>query len=340
MSRFYKINITNNQPPLLRPEIFKFYGNQLSTGLPDTGALAMQIDAPITMYSIAENAATVTLWGINYADIGQAANFVGMVMDVYGGMQQGLPLANPKQAGLLLHGRIQQCYSNWIGTEITLHFVVMADTGTIQQYKNFNFVWRKGQYLSDAITNCINNAFNKQLSIKFQIGIDQIAPQDINHNCDTLRQFASFLKQATKAIGNAPGYNGVDFYMTGTTITVFDYATGNLKPIAFIDMIGQPSWISASVIQLYCVLRGDLSINDLISLPNSPIQKRENSYSQYNVINYNNGLFSGTYQIIKLRHIGNSRSLNALDWITVIDCVHYNSSNVKQGTVEVQPLIQ
>ena len=322
--RYYSIVITEVDNAL---GVFRTYNSQIrATGQPDMGALNVELDLPITSYAIAENSASVRIWGVSLDDIAQAVNMIGMQIDVFGGMQAGLPLAMPQQAGLLLHGRIVQCFSNWVGTAMTLDFVVMANTGAIDYSANIVLNWKKGQKLADALSTTLTAAFPAFTIDESILNINEnlILPNDEPGYFATLNQFARYVKTISIAIINQPNYPGVEMRISGATLTVYDSQTNKTpKKILFTDMIGQPARIASTTIQLYLVMRGDIQIGDLITLPVTPIITTPASLSQFPVANRQGSIFQGTFFVQKIRHVGNFRNANPLEWITTIDCSVY-----------------
>ena len=325
--RYYSIIVTNIKNTPEQTGVYKTFNSQIrTTGQPDLGSLNIELDLPITVYALAENAASVRIWGVSLDDITQSANMIGMAIDVYGGMQKGLPLANPQQAGLLLHGMIVQCFSNWIGTAMTLDFVVMADTGTVENALNIVLDWKSGQKLADALAVTLSNALPNLTIDQSILNLNEnlILPNNVQGYFATLQQFANHVKSLSLFIINQPNYNGVDIRISGTTIYVYDSAIGKTtKKILFIDMVGQPARIASNVIQLYLIMRGDIQVGDLIELPKSPLITTPASLSQFPVANRQGSIFQGSFFVQKIRHIGNFRSPSALDWITTIDCSVY-----------------
>jgi hypothetical protein len=101
---------------------------------PDPGALKVEFGlvnaGAATNY--ANTGSSIVIWGIPRQLISQANMLAGKSIKIYGGMGKGLPLANPSQAGLLIQGTIMQSFANWIGTVMTLNFVltipILGDT--------------------------------------------------------------------------------------------------------------------------------------------------------------------------------------------------------------------
>ncbi len=97
---------------------------------------AMQIEFSLEEKPHDEQAAsngTVTIHGIPFDQIRQTSYLINKPVHVYGGMSKGLPLATAQSqyAGLLLTGQIVQCWSQWVGTDMSLGFAIAG--GQISQ---------------------------------------------------------------------------------------------------------------------------------------------------------------------------------------------------------------
>lgn len=293
-----------------------------ANGKTDPGALDIEMDLMQALYHAPAGGSQVKIWGVSLQQIGQSANLNGMNVSVYGGMQAGLPLANPAQAGLLVQGVVYQAFGNWIGTEQTLDLVIMPGTGTAgpQSAKalpaNIPHSWPKNSPLSGAIQNALKTAFPA-----FTVSVDisarlQQAFDDAGYYLN-LTQYAQYLFGVSKAVMNSSTYQGVGISVSGNKMIVSD-GTGTQsspKKISYQDLIGQPTWIGLQQIQLKTVMRGDLNIFDYITLPPSIITTTASSFSQFRT----NSVFQGTFQIQQLRHVGRFRQPDGMAWNTTID---------------------
>src|ERR1700752_2385438 len=124
--RFYDIKITDPKSGKLIQQFTSL--NTLGQTIP--GALNVELDIPVFRMAEPAGAAYVRVWGISIKDIGQAFDLNGKNIEVSAGMAKGLPLANPKQSGLILQGTIQQAFGNWQGFDQTLDFVVNVTSGS------------------------------------------------------------------------------------------------------------------------------------------------------------------------------------------------------------------
>jgi hypothetical protein len=102
--RYYRIEIDGGST------VFTSYEN----GQNIPGALQVELDIPVAaMHSPGNAGAFVKIWGVPLSMISQASNLNNKAIKVYGGFQKGLPLANPKQAGLLVQDYTYQSFGNW-----------------------------------------------------------------------------------------------------------------------------------------------------------------------------------------------------------------------------------
>ena len=134
--RYYKIVITDPSsgnvitPPgfdgLLGGASYTSFVNGQS--LP--GAWNVELDIPVIGAATPQGSAGARIWGISRQEISQANDLNGKNISIFGGMQKGLPLANPAQSGLLVQGFIFQAFGNWIGTDMTLDFVINPGQAT------------------------------------------------------------------------------------------------------------------------------------------------------------------------------------------------------------------
>ena len=292
------------------------------------GAWNVELDIPVIDAATSQGYSLLRVWGITNQEISQANDLIGKNIAVYGGMQKGLPLANPAQSGLLVSGIVYQAFGNNEGTDRTLDFVISPGTasgtnntggiGTLKNPKNLTLNWAAGQPLATALQNCRQTAFpGYTVNISINAGI--VRPNDELAIFSTLEQIAQFCKQTSADIIKTSGYAGVSIILTGTTISVFDGsapASGNPTAINFQDLIGQPTWIESPNISLKTVMRADLSVGKMITLPQTLILNTQQANSS--LLNQK-ATFQGGFNIISLRHVGDFRSPSAQGWVTVIE---------------------
>ena len=313
-------------------KIVREYTTLLANGQTDPGALQLKMDLPVASFAtpMGTTGAWVQVWGIPLADIAQSSNLNGMRIEVYGGMQKGLPLANPAQAGLLVAGLIFQCFGTWIGVNMTLDFIIYPDSGTPDSPKNIIHNWTLGTSLAASIKQTLVTAF-PGYTVNINISPNLILAYPDQGYYQTLAQYAQFIKQRSIAIVGGT-YQGVDIVLAGRTFTVTDGTTqGTPKQISYLDLIGQPTWRAQNEIQVTCVMRADIAVNNYVQLPKTlttttqpgaVMQSGQSADRQ-------NSVFQGVFRVYQMRHVGDFRSPAGESWITALDCFTVPPSNQK-----------
>lgn len=290
------------------------------------GALDIELDIMAYPFGIPGGAGNswVRVWGVSIGEIGQASDLTGKNIEVYGGMQKGLPLATAafenNQTGLLAQGIIFPAFGNWIGTDMTLDLVMVPDpqTGTNSTPVNIVVEWAAGTPLAGALRNTLETAL-PGYEIEMRISDDLVLNNDETAYYRDLMQFAQWVKALSKNIIGGTTYPGVDIGILSTTVLVFDQTTEvEPKQVRFNDMVGQPTWVDAGVIQLTAMMRADIKLGDWIRMPSSvqPVI----SAPPAALVNYKSA-FEGVFHVQSVRHTGHYRNPDATAWATLIDAV-------------------
>lgn len=342
MSRFYNILIG---PETVAPTGFDTASNnsgaQFTNFLPpnngtpgraDLGAQTIELDVWLYNFDEPVSLGSIKIWGPSKEQIAQASDFNGAPIQMFAGMQPGLPLAtddfNSGQQGLILSGQIFQSFGNWQGVNQTLDFVVIPNPGGTQSDPtNLSFSWTKGQPLADVIRSTLNAAFPNFKPPKINISDALVLPNDEQFVYQTLTQFSRYIRGVSQDIlgGN---YNGVLITQQSNQFIVFDgtqkdQSTTDIT-IATRDLIGQVTWLGPYQIQFNTVMRADLHIGDSVSFePIAGLQAITTQQSSSNVRQQNT--FAGSWQIIKIRHVGNSRAPDAQSWISTYQAISNNA---------------
>ena len=197
--RFYSISVDGGSGGQSRA------WTSYSNGSTDPGALDIELDLPIGPYAtpVGQSGAHVRIWGVSLQDIGQASNFNGKNITISGGMQKGLPLANPQQNGLLLSGMIFQAFGNWIGTDQTLEFIVFPQSNG----KNLAVNWKQGTKMADAIQQTLSTAF-PGYTADIQVSDSLVFFQDVQGYYTSIASFAQWVKLTSASILNPEGSTG------------------------------------------------------------------------------------------------------------------------------------
>jgi hypothetical protein len=281
-------------------------------GRNDPGALQVEMDIFVGPQHVPSGGAFVTIWGVSLQDIGQASNFNGCKIAVYGGMKAGLPLAQPSQSGLLIQGQIFNAFGNWQGIDQYLCFNIKPCPFTQEEPGNFVFNWVKGTPMGSAIGNTLRTAlpaFPQTINISQNL----VYSETVTAFFQTLLQFAKFVNDlSSKIIGGT--YMGVQILIAQQSVLIYDGSVqSNPKMIAYTDLIGQPTWIGINVISVKTVMRFAIRVGDYVKLPPGQVTSTPESLSQFR----DGSTFTGTFFVTQVRHVGSFIEPDANAWCTI-----------------------
>ncbi|NDU92754.1 MAG: hypothetical protein G3I10_09155, partial [Ferrovum sp.] len=237
-------------------------------------AQEVEFDILTAPFGTPVGAQAITIYGISLQELTNAQQFAGMNITISAGMKAGLPLANPKQSGVILVGTVWQSFGNWEGTEMTLDFVVVPSAYSLDNPGNIVLNWQANTPLSQALTQTLNTAY-PDMTVTMNISDQLVLPNQEVHACSTLTQLAQYLQGMTKGYFLGENYGGVRITIQGGTIVVWDdtYQPDTVQ-INFTDLVGQPTWIEPNIMQAKFVMRADLQLGSIITMPqgmqNSP----------------------------------------------------------------------
>lgn len=149
--RYYAIQIAG-APSAFVPTPDGYTWTSHPNGVFDPGA--QQIEFQIEEYNAStptENS-TLTVHGVSFQQIKQQSDLNGLPISVWGGMMPGLPIATAQSVhrGLLVQGKINRAWGNWVGTEMSIGMqitpagLISAPGGSIGG-KNAEFLHRTGE---------------------------------------------------------------------------------------------------------------------------------------------------------------------------------------------------
>lgn len=285
------------------------------------GGLGIELDVPVAPFATPAGAGYVKVCGVSLSEIFQGNDLEGMLIDVYAGMQLGLPLAKPAQAGLIVHGVISQAFGNWIDLEQSLDLIVVADAGTSTAPKNLILNWRKGATLASALATTFKAAF-PNASVDINISPKLVSTSDEVGYYASVTQLATFVLSASKSLLKDQNYPGVGIAGSQSSFKIYD---GTVKPatkaIAFEDMIGQPTWIGPATVQFKTTMRADLTIDDVVTFPPAVTTATAGGTAPFGSGLKQKSTFQGTFSIIDVHHFGNSRQPDGYAWNTTYNVV-------------------
>jgi hypothetical protein len=289
----------------------------------DPFALNVEMDVTVAAQHSAVSGSFVRVWGTPLQTILTANQFNNQQIQVYGGMQQGLPLSNPAQEGLLVQGTIFPCVGNWVNTDMTLDFYLAPPTGgtAVPTAANVTHNWPQGTPLSQALQQTLSKAFpGLTPNIKISPNL-QLAYNDRGFY-QNIQQYAQYIFNISKSImgANNANYLGVQMSLQGNKINVFDGTQGqNQGPVINpTDLVGQPIWTGPKTIQFKTVMRGDISLFQTVTLPKTLATLTAAAGSQLPGSTASN-IIQGSVTIQSIRHVGNFRQPDWASWVSVFD---------------------
>jgi hypothetical protein len=352
--RYYDVIIRNPttgvlvQPTAFKklnlPSTYTSYVNGRSIG----GALDMQMQFQSFPFASPEASSSsfIRFYGISLAEISQGNLLEGFRITVKAGMQKGLPLANPKQNGVIAEGYIYQCYGNWQGVDKTLdiNFYPVGSSGGTPLNPNgklnFMFVWKKNMLLKDAIESTLAMAL-PTVPRRILISDQLRAKADFNAVYTTMAAFGAAIKRWTNTVEfqgiktlSGAKYSGVDIskpqndilVVDGTSTAYTQNTQANPKQLEFVDLIGQPTWINGTEVNFKTVLRADISIEDYVKFPkglsNSPYVITTPGSAVPGANSRNRLAFDGVFKIQRVFHFAQFRNPNADAWVTTFDAAY------------------
>lgn len=326
MARYYEITITD--PSGANNPLAQTFSS-LFAGENDPGALNVELDLVSSIMAVPSGNCTISIEGVPLSLLQQSANFSGLNISVKGGMfappGNQFQLIQPQQRGLLLQGQIFQSFGNWVGTDMNLNFVVVPSGYTFSRPGNFVFQWQQGQDIAQAIANTLNVAYNNP-AILNRIGATY-SPQGSTAvpggRYKTLNDFAEYIKRLTRS-SSSPGIDIV--MLADQSILLYDQKGTQPKaaPVAFTDLIGQPKWVEPEVFQFTTVMRADIQVGSVVTMPpgmqSLPGIITTQASALPGPLKYRTS-FQGNFLVNAVRHIGNFRDPDGSAWSSIFQAV-------------------
>lgn len=303
------------------------------------GAQRIEFDVSVVTGAVPAGGSWVRVWGPTKEQIAQASDFNEAYLELYGGMQNGLPLATQTvqagQPGLLIAGTVFQAFANWQGTVQTLEFVITPspqdapidtdagraaiNVGAPLPPQNFSFTWKQGSSLTSNVQAVLQQAYPGS-STTISAATDMVLLHDEHGSYPDLRTFSTFIQGLSRDL-KGPTYAGLQVAGNGAkSFLIFDNtkSNGDATKITMYDLIGQVTWLSAYTVTFATVLRADINMSDSVTFPPlAQAQSITTADSQANVPRTKN-TFNGNWQISTyVRHVGDSRNPEAQAWVSV-----------------------
>ncbi len=293
------------------------------------GALNVEIDIFSAPYARPVGGSFVRIWGIPLAYISQAKNLTGLDCTVYAGMQKGLPLANPAQAGIIAQGQVYQPFGNWVGTDMTLDLLLQPYVGTLAKPANLSISWAKGTSLSQAIQRSLQTAY-PGFKLNINISPKLVLAYDEHGFYSGLAELSQWIQQKSQDIVGGT-YPGVSISINQKTINVYDGTSQKTpKAILFQDLVGQPTWIDAPQIQFKTVMRADIPLGGYVTLPKTLATTTPGS--AIGTPARNSASFQGSFLVTLVRHVGNFRQPTGDAWVSIFNATP-TQQNLQTGAL-------
>lgn len=295
----------------------------------DPYALNVEFDIIAAIDRYPKTGSWVRIWGIPLKTILEARKFNDKPIKVYGGMQKGLPLANPAQRGLLVQGKVYPALGNWVGTDMNLEFNIApgeGGTGSSNFGQNANVIhdMKPNQPMEEAIKQTVKTAWSKITPV-INISKDLKLKYADQGFYQGLGQIATYWFSISKTIKNDPKYYGVHTALHADKLYVFDQTQQDSENVQIQpqDLVGQPTWIGIQRISVKMVMRGDLRVGKYLTLPKTLATLGPQLGNTGGAIGQSpaTNVIQGKFFIESLRHTGNFRQPDGLSWITTAECV-------------------
>jgi hypothetical protein len=199
--------------------------------------------------------------------------------------------------------------------------------GSIAHPANLIHNLQPNQLLSEAIRATLSTAFPKaQLNIKISPNL-KVPYQDAGIY-QSLSQISAYWKQLSHSILGTDKYTGIQTAVHGNTIHVLDGTNAGQSAISspgqlsYLDLIGQPTWISINTINFKTVLRADIKFGDTVVMPPTLMTSSAASIVPFGDSSQKGALsFKGNFNIQKVLHIGDFRNPDGNAWCTVYEAL-------------------
>ncbi len=187
---------------------------------------------------------------------------------------------------------------------------------------------RQGDKLSDVILRALQVTYQnsaQKLEINVNIHQNLVLYEDWKAIFRSIFEMSQMLKRVTPGMLGQRIYSGVNIAVQKNKINVFDGSDGKqAKPMLARDLIGQPTWLEPQRISIKTSMRADIEVGDWITLPFDAIGENSilavgNQMGQYS--EKQRLSFSGTYEVMGMRHIGDYYNVSEDGWVTVFEAV-------------------
>lgn len=284
--------------------------------------LQITFDLPVLACDLNVTGGAVSLRGVPVTLLHSSVSYYRARIELYAGWQKGLPLVNPDQYGLILSGEVVNAWGNWQGTDQSLNFSVNPSVVYDREGRPVKIAvsGKKGERLAVVLRRALTAAFPER-KIVTDIDADLTLAEDLNAvEYRSIGELAWSLKQVKS-------WYAIDVVVQPGRIVVYDRTyRGKVKTIAGTELTGQPTWVGQNTVSFKVPLRPDLAVSDIVSLPRA-LTSGSTGALTLNAANGRNRtlmetpLFTGNFQVVSVRHLGDFRNPVADAWCTACEAV-------------------
>jgi hypothetical protein len=284
-------------------------------------ALNVELDVPALPFGASQGGSSLRVWGVGLPALSQANDLAGYGLEIQGGMKPPYQLNKAAAPGVLVSGQVFQGFGNWEGLAQHLDLVVFSQAADPSLEAAIPFSWPANQPLGIAIANALTAAF-PSFTVQGQDSVQRLVQDhDEQGYYQSLRSFSEYVLD----VSQSGSYSGINIRAVGSVFYLYDnVAPGTPIQIAFEDLIGQPTWISASTLTFSTVMRGDIQLGQAVTMPKGllpPYALTTPAAAVPNAPAASRSVFQGTFTVIEVHHYGNFREPSAEAWRTVFVAV-------------------
>lgn len=287
------------------------------------GALNVELDIPALPFGALQGGLAVRVWGVGLPALSQANDLAGYGIEILGGMQPPYSLNAAAKPGVLAVGQVFQGFGNWEGTDQHLDLVVFSQAVDPDLEAAIPFSWPAGMALDVAVANALTAAY-PGFTVQGTV-LPILQDHDEQGYYQDLKSFAEYVLD----ISASGDYPGINIRAVGEVFFLYDNSLQDQPvEIAFADLIGQPTWISASTLSFATVMRGDIQLGQPIKFPTAlfpPYVLTTPAAAVPNAPSSNKAAFQGTFTVTEVHHFGNFRQPTADAWRTQFVAVPNNA---------------
>jgi hypothetical protein len=212
---------------------------------------------------------------------------------------------------------------------MTASFFGGGNIAPLSQPLNLIHNMMPGTDLSSAIQQTLSTAFPQaNINVLISQGI-KLGYQDAGMY-QSLEQYADYIQKLSQSVLGTNSYQGIQLTSYNNTLTALDFT----KPlsngeISYLDLIGQPTWLTINKISVKVVLRGGLHVGTYVTLPQTLVNfagadavPPGNAPDQRTHIS-----LPGAYYVDKVLHIGDFRNPDGASWSTNYELLTLSSTS-------------